>query len=608
MRILGGVTLTILILSGCGQPSNQNQALVDFADTNFLALPDAASWQEDWPERRSLHFHWMTEPTSLHPTNGIEVGKYMLFSLIHGYSVYLDIRALGMRPDVAEDLPEVSNDGLTYTFTLRKDATWDDGSPVSSDDALFTYKANICPLVQNQELKSYLDQIEDVRTIDPHKFAVKMKQSYLYNDYVHGEMVLLQEKKYDANRVLRNFTLPQLLDAQFDQHFSTPELVAWAASFNDAKMGTDLNLINGCGPYRIVRWNPGQSLTLVRKQNHWTESLPAKEKKHLSGPDTLVFITLLDETSVQLELKKQAIDVSTSLSSVAMEALTKDSLFTRNYHAAYVPSFSYAFIALNNKPDGKKRKKYFDDPKVRRALAHLTPVQEIIDVVYQGQAGIMTGPVSPQKKEYLSSLTAIPFQVDKAKAMLERAGWKDSDGNGIVDKMVDGQKVEMTPEFAYNAASPVGQQIAEIVVNGMKQGGVSPVIVPYSSALLREKGSAHDFDMLMTAFSSSAAPEDFKQLWHTESWINQGTNYTGFGDKETDALIDSIRFQPDFSKRIPLIHAFQQKVYDDQPWIPLTYMYRKIVVHKRWKGAALYYERPFVLLNEMALPPPPAKP
>ncbi len=608
MRIIGGITLSVLFLSSCVQPSDPNQNLVDFSDTNFVALPDAETWKADWPKRKTLVFHWMTEPTSLHPTNGIEVGKYTLFSLIHGYSTYLDIRALGMRPDVAESLPERSPDGLTYTFTLRKEAQWDDGTPVSSDDALFTYKANVCPLVQNQELKSYLDQIEDVRIIDKRKFAVKMKQPYLYNDYVHGEMVLLQESKMDSKKVLRSVSFPQLLDPNFDQNFNTPELAEWATAFNDAKMGTDLSLLQGCGPYQITRWNPGQSITLVRKENHWTQNLSQKEKKHLSGPDTIIFLTLMDETAVQLELKKQAIDVSTSLSSIAMEALTKDSLFTENYHAAYVPSFSYAFIALNNKPDGKRRKKYFDDPQVRRALAHLTPVQEIIDIVYQGQAGVMTGPVSPQKKEYLSSLTPVPFQVEKAKAMLARAGWTDTDGNGIVDKKVDGVKVEMTPEFAYNAASPVGQQIAEIVVNGMKQGGVSPVIVPLSGALLREKGSTHDFDMLMTAFSSSAAPEDFKQLWHTESWMNQGTNYTGFGDKETDALIDSIRFQPDFTKRVPHIHAFQQRVYDAQPWIPLTFMYRKIVVHKRWKGAALYYERPFVLLNEISLPPVPAKP
>lgn len=589
---------------GCSDPViKESPDITDFADTHFVALPDAPEWLQNWPRRKTLVFHWMTEPRSLHPTNGIEVGKFTIFSLIHGYSVYLDSRTLTLQPDVAENMPEISADGLQYTFHIRREAVWDDGSPVTAYDALFTYKANICPDVNNPEMKAYLDYITDVRVVNERSFSVKMKGAYLYNDYIHGDLALLQESLFDPERVLRKISIPELIDKDYAVKFATAEIRQWAEQFNDAKYGTDIKYISGCGPYAIVRWEPEQSITLVRKPNHWTSRVNEKSAKHFSGPDTIILRNMKDETAVHLEMKRQAIDVTTSLSGTIMETLMQDPEITRNYHTAFVPSYSYAFIALNTKPDGKKRKKYFDQVNVRRAFAHLTPVQEIIDVVYNGQAGIMTGPVSPDRKEYLTELQSIPFDPVKAGKLLEQAGWIDTDGDGIRDKMIEGEKVSLSPELAYGSASPVGGQIAEIIADGMKQAGVQLVINPVSSSLLREKGSTHDFDMLMMAFSSSAAPaEDFKQVWHSESWLNQGTNYTGFGTRASDALIDSIRSEMHESKRIEMIRRFQKMVYDEQPWIPLNWIYRKIAIHKRWRNANLYYERPGVLLNELVLP------
>jgi peptide/nickel transport system substrate-binding protein len=96
-------------------------------------------------------------------------------------------------------------------------------------------------------------------------------------------------------------------------------------------------------------------------------------------------------------------------------------------------------------------------------------------------------------------------------------------------------------------------------------------------------------------------PEDFTQLWHTSSWMNEGSNYTGFGNEKSDALIDSIKKIIDPDQRRPLVHEFQRLVYDEQPMIFLFASIRRNVIHQRFGNVEMYFERPGILLNNLRL-------
>ena len=131
--------------------------------------------------------------------------------------------------------------------------------------------------------------------------------------------------------------------------------------------------------------------------------------------------------------------------------------------------------------------------------------------------------------------------------------------------------------------------------------GVKVNLIPKDSRSMLESGHAHDFDMLFSSWGTSALPDDFTQIWHTSSWKNNGSNYSGFGTPESDALIDSIKTELNDTKRIQLSRKFQQVVYDDQPYIFLYTSLRRNIIHKRFGNLNLYSDRPGIMLNTLRL-------
>ena len=88
---------------------------------------------------------------------------------------------------------------------------------------------------------------------------------------------------------------------------------------------------------------------------------------------------------------------------------------------------------------------------------------------------------------------------------------------------------------------------------------------------------------------------------HSSSWASKGSNYPGFGNAETDALIDSIKYAIDDNVRIPMVKKLQEKVYDEQPYVFMFAALRRIAVHKRWANQEMYVERPGLLPNNFKL-------
>lgn len=126
-------------------------------------------------------------------------------------------------------------------------------------------------------------------------------------------------------------------------------------------------------------------------------------------------------------------------------------------------------------------------------------------------------------------------------------------------------------------------------------------IVPLDVPTFIEKARSHDFDMLMSVWTTSVAPEDFTQLWHSSSWTDNGDNYSGFGNAVSDALIDSIRYTIDDDKRNEMDKRFQRMVADEQPYIFLFNSLRRVAVHKRFGHVNMYFEKPGLLLNTLKL-------
>jgi ABC-type transport system substrate-binding protein len=137
----------------------------------------------------------------------------------------------------------------------------------------------------------------------------------------------------------------------------------------------------------------------------------------------------------------------------------------------------------------------------------------------------------------------------------------------------------------------------------MYKAGIEVIPSPMDFTLFYKNAQDHKFDAMMGGWGASAGYSDPMQLWHTEAWASKGSNFTGFGDAESDELIRLTNTSLDHDEHIAASKALQKKIYDEQPYVFLYSVKRKIAIHKRFDNANMYNEKPGVALNNLILKP-----
>ena len=201
--------------------------------------------------------------------------------------------------------------------------------------------------------------------------------------------------------------------------------------------------------------------------------------------------------------------------------------------------------------------------------------------------------VQPDKKYYNKNLKKFNYDLSLASKLLDEAGWKDSDGDGIRDKMVNGKKVQLELNFKYNAGNDTRKNIGLIYKENLKKIGVELNIVAKEWTVFLEDIKKHDFEVYCGAWVGDPNVEDPKQIWHTESSAG-GSNYVSYGDAVSDKMIDDIRSELNEDKRNATYLGFQEKVYNEIPYIFLFAPLERIAIAKKFdpNSAKTYSVRP----------------
>ena len=160
------------------------------------------------------------------------------------------------------------------------------------------------------------------------------------------------------------------------------QLQQWSVQFNDQKYGFDPGYLNGLGMYKVEKWEPGQTITLTKKVGYWTAKSESSYEKSL--PNKIIYKINKDAISTMLDFKSQALDASSYASAKTLFDLKADPIFNKNYHSRFLDSYGYTYVAMNMRPDGVIHKKLFADSRVRRAMALLVPVDDLIRIVNKG--------------------------------------------------------------------------------------------------------------------------------------------------------------------------------------------------------------------------------
>lgn len=453
---------------------------------------------------------------------------------------------------------------------------------VTAEDFKLFFDALMNPFVQNPgaiSLRNYFSSISEIEVIDTLTFIVRWKGETTKNK--EGEEV--KKIKYIARQwtgflqPLASFVYKYFPDGEkiLDED-SAPNTYrtnsVWAQNFSEhwAK-----NCIPSCGAWLF----DGMTEREIRfKRNpQFYEPLAALGEKIVvsfkSTPDAIwqsFKANKLDTYNIQPD---QLIELDDFLDSKQyVQQADKESSINQIHYLGR----TYSYIGWNQSTP------FFKSRKVRQAMTMAIDRQRIIDQNLNGLGIEITGTFSPHSKATDPSIKPWPFDPDLAKQLLEEEGWFDSDGDGVLDKVLDGKTVPFTFSLTYYVKNPLSKSICEYIATALKQIGIicnlHGVDIADLSATFEEKS----FDAIFLGWALGQPPEDPKQLWHSTGAKQQGSsNGIGFMNEEVDAIIEQLQYEYNPEKRIALYHRFDAIIHKEQPY---TFLFapKSVMLYRNW--------------------------
>jgi peptide/nickel transport system substrate-binding protein len=416
--------------------------------------------------------------------------------------------------DLAESW-EISDDGREITFHLRKGVRWHDGEPFTSADVLFTYKLMIDPETPTAYAERY-KQVEEAMAPDAYTFKVRYAEP-LAPALVSWAMGICPE---------------HLLK---DEDISTSELAR--------------NPV-GTGPFRFVKWDPGEQIVLERNEDYF-EGAPYIKR--------IVYRIVPDTTTMFLELQSGGLDYM-GLTPLQYARQTESPAFKRRFNKYRYPAFAYTYLGYN------LRKPMFQDRRVRQAISYAIDKQEIVDGVLLGLGQPATGPYKPGSWPYNPEVQRYPYAPDKARALLDAAGWKDRDGDGVRDK--DGQALAFT--ILTNQGNDQRIKAGEIIQRRLQEVGIEVKLrVIEWASFLKEFIYPGRFDATILGWTIPVDPDGYN-IWHSSKTGPRELNFIGYSNPEVDRLLEQGRRVLGVDKRRPVYHRLQEILAED---VPYTFLY-----------------------------------
>ncbi len=438
---------------------------------------------------------------------------------------------------------EVSDDGLEILFTLRPEAAFSDGAPVTNRDVVFTYEFIMNPRIKAPRERAYYEKIAKVEAVGPRGVRFTFKEPYYNSLALAGGMSILAE----------HFYAPYL---------ETPE------KFNQSK-----GLLFGSGAYRLPdpeHWTPDLGLVeLVRNPRYWGPVQPSF--------DRVMWKIIENETARLTSYRNGEIDTYPAQPREYKNELLKDeALMSRSQRFEYLaPTAGYRYIGWNEERKGRPTR--FADRRVREAMTYLTDRQRIVDEIMLGYGEPAIGPFNPRSKQHASDLKMRPYSVAKAKALLADVGYEDRDGDGLLE---DQEGRPFSFELIYPQGNEEYKALALFLKDSYARAGVKLIGKPTEWSVMLDLLDKKDFEAISLGWSSSLE-SDLYQIFHSDQAKNNGDNFINYSNPKLDRLIEQARSTVDEDQRMPLWQAAERIIYADQPYTFLTRRKSLILVDQR---------------------------
>ncbi|MHB8712828.1 MAG: peptide-binding protein [Trichloromonadaceae bacterium] len=435
---------------------------------------------------------------------------------------------LTMEGELAESW-EISPDNLTFTFHLRQGVTWHDGAPFTSADVLFTYQLYIDPKTPTAYSERY-KQVDTAEAPDAHTFRVTYKKP-LATALISWGFAIHPKHLLEGKDIT-------------------------TSPLSQAPIGT--------GPYKFVEWKRGEKIVLEANPNYF-EGEPYIKR--------VVYRIIPDPSTMFLELQAGGLDYM-GLTPLQYARQTQTPQFERQFRKYRYPAFAYTYLGYN------LRRPYFQDKRVRQALSYAIDKQEIIDGVLVGLGQEATGPFKPGTWPYNPDVTRYGYDPAKAKALLAEAGWKDSDGDGILDK--DGEPFRFT--IATNQGNDQRTKSGEIIQRRLREVGIDVKLrVIEWASFLKEFINPGNFDATIMGWTIPIDPDGY-DVWHSSKTKPGELNFINFNNAEVDQLLEAGRRTFDQEERRRIYFRIQEIMAEEQPYTFLFVPDALPVVAARFRG------------------------
>ncbi len=528
ITIVNIAILSTLIACSSGDDVSQSTEETKQEQSSISTSSASEPVDGDW-----LIYHLSAEPATLNPITATDAYE----GTVNNKKIYETLiernnETLELEPLLAESW-EISEDKLKYTFKIREGIKWHDGTPFTSEDIVFSYKTIMNPKVDTPQLRSYFQEIRDVKAIDDLTVEFTYARPYFLALEFCGGMPIVPKHIFDEG------------------------------DFNTNPAG---RAPIGTGPYKFVKWTTGRDIVLKKNPDYWGEK-PKLNK--------IVFKIITDQTVAFQVLKRKDLDVS-GLTPIQWERQTSSPAFEESFDKLSYFTPNYSYIGWNSK------RPFFADKQVRTAMTHLVNRELILDKILYNLGTIVTNPFYINSPEYDKSIKSLDYNPAKAEELLEKAGWIDHDGDGIRDK--DGVKFAF--EFLIPGGSETGEKIATILKEELDNTGIEMDIRKTEWAVFTTRLTESNFDAVTLAWSMGVESDPY-QIW-SSTQAESGSNFIGFKNEEADKLIEEARTEFDRENRKELYRRFAEIIHEEQPYTFLFCRKSTVAVNKRFENVVVY--------------------
>lgn len=456
------------------------------------------------------------EPNTLLPVLASDSASSSINALVYNGLIRYDKNFL-WEGELAESW-DISEDGLTMTFHLRRDVRWHDGHPFTSADVLFTYQMFVDPDTPTAYAESY-KQVSSAEAPDPYTFIARYEKPY------------------------------------------APALGSWGVAIHPKHLLDGMAMADlakspltrvpvGTGPYVFKDWVQGEKLVLEANDDYF------EGKPYLNR---VVYRIIPDLSTQFLELISGGLDFM-GLTPLQYQTQTDKPSFTKRYKKYDYLAFGYTYLGYNlNRP-------MFQDKRVRQALSYAIDKQEVVDGVLLGMGQAATGPYKSDTWVYNDKVRRYPYDPEKARQLLAEAGWSDSDGDGILDK--DGRPFAFT--IVTNQGNDLRSKTGEIIQRRFKDIGIDVKLrIIEWAAFLKEFINPSNFDATILGWTGGPEPDQYN-IWHSSKIGPRNLNFIGFRNAEVDDLLERGRRTFVQEERKKIYDRFQEILAEEQPY---TFLY-----------------------------------